>query len=53
MEGAPVFQFTRGLVNLAWRWPQGKVAKKARIPLPSLPVAHLARRNVISQDWIA
>jgi len=32
----------RGIVNLARRWPRGKVAKKARIPVGWLPVVRWA-----------
>ncbi len=35
----------RGIVNLARRWPRGKVSKKARIPVGSLPVVRCARTN--------
>ncbi len=39
----PFRAFCRGIVNLARRWPRGKVAKKARIPVASLPVVPWSR----------
>jgi hypothetical protein len=49
VEGVPAFRLScRGIVKLARRWPRGKVTKKARIPVGSLPVVRCTRTVVIS-----
>jgi len=54
IEDVPSFQqFCRGIVNLARRWLRGKVAKKARIPVRSLPVVPSAQPSTISKDWFS
>ena len=48
IEGVPAFRLSgRGIVNLARGWPRGKVAKKARIPVGSLPVVCCTRTGAI------
>jgi hypothetical protein len=47
----PFSAICRGIVKLARRWPCGKVAKKARIPVALLAVVRGARTHTISEDW--
>ena len=50
IEGIPAFRLScRGIVNLARRRPTGKVLKKARIPVGSLPVVHCTQTATISK----
>jgi hypothetical protein len=47
----PFWLTCRGIVNLARRWLRGKVAKKARIPVWSFPVAPGVVIGTIFKDW--